>query len=88
MWLLGRGLFRPFGPVGLLIAAYRIWRRLPEARKREIKTHARALAVRVQQGVLVRYAGDRTPDLHLRRASAAASRRRLRQLDVSSRYGR
>jgi hypothetical protein len=26
------------GPVGLLTATYRIWRRLPEARKREIKS--------------------------------------------------
>jgi hypothetical protein len=54
MWLLGRGLFRPFGPVGLLIAAYRIWRRVPEARKREIKRRARALAGRVSGGVFAR----------------------------------
>jgi hypothetical protein len=54
MWLLGRGLFRPFGPVGLLIAAYRIWRRLPEARKREIKSRARALAGRMSAAVLAR----------------------------------
>jgi hypothetical protein len=47
MWLLGRGLFRPFGPLGLLIAVYRIWRRFPEARKREIKMRARTLAGRL-----------------------------------------
>ena len=29
MWLLRRGLFRPFGPAGLAFTAYRIWRRLP-----------------------------------------------------------
>ena len=33
MWLLGRGLFRPFGPLGLALLAYRFWRRLSPARK-------------------------------------------------------
>jgi hypothetical protein len=49
MWLLGRGLFRPFGPVGLGFAAYRVWRRLPEARKQEIKGRARNLATKLQR---------------------------------------
>ena len=44
MWLLGRGLFRPFGPLGLGLAAYRVWRRLPEERKREIKRRVRSVA--------------------------------------------
>jgi hypothetical protein len=44
MWLLRRGLFRPFGPLGLGLATYRAWRRLPEQRKREIKRRVRSLA--------------------------------------------
>ena len=44
MWLFGRGLIRPFGPLGLGFAAYRAWRRLPEQRKREIKSRVRSLA--------------------------------------------
>jgi hypothetical protein len=47
MWLLGRGLFRPFGPLGLAILAYRIWRRLSPARKAELKSRARQVARRV-----------------------------------------
>ena len=36
MWLFRRGLFRPFGPLGLALLAYRIWRRLSPARRAEL----------------------------------------------------
>ena len=49
MWLLRRGLFRPFGPAGLAFTAYRIWRRLPAERKAEVKRRARTLVSKVQQ---------------------------------------
>jgi hypothetical protein len=44
-WFLRRGLFRPFGPVGLAFTAFRIWRRLPAERKDAIKARARTLAL-------------------------------------------
>lgn len=49
MWLFRRGLFRPFGPVWLAIAGYRYWRRLPAARKAELKKRARVLAASIQR---------------------------------------
>ena len=49
MWLLRRGLFRPFGPAGLAFTAYRLWRRLPPERKADLKRRARTLVSRVQQ---------------------------------------
>jgi hypothetical protein len=49
MWLFRRGLFRPFGPAWLAFAGYRYWRRLPAARKAEIKKRARALVTSVQR---------------------------------------
>jgi membrane protein required for beta-lactamase induction len=48
MWLLGRGLFRPFGPLGLALLAYRIWRRLSPARKAALKSRARQVSHRLQ----------------------------------------
>ena len=49
MWLFRRGLFRPFGPAWLAFAGYRYWRRLPAARKAEIKRRARALATSIHR---------------------------------------
>ena len=48
MWLFGRGFFRPFGPLGLALLAYRIWRRLSPARKAELKSRARQVSRRLQ----------------------------------------
>jgi hypothetical protein len=48
MWLLGRGLFRPFGPLGLALLAYRIWRRLSPARRAELRSRAREASRRLQ----------------------------------------
>jgi hypothetical protein len=48
-WFLRRGLFRPLGPAWLAFAAYRYWRRLPAKRKEEIRSRARAFAVRIQR---------------------------------------
>ena len=48
MSLLGRGLFRPFGPLGLALLAYRLWRRLPPARKAELRSRARDVSRRLQ----------------------------------------
>jgi hypothetical protein len=48
MWLLGRGLFRPFGPLGLALLAYRFWRRLSPARKAALKSRARQVSRRLQ----------------------------------------
>jgi hypothetical protein len=48
MWLLGRGLFRPFGPLGLAILAFRLWRRLPPARKAALKSRVRQVSRRLQ----------------------------------------
>ena len=48
-WFLRRGLFRPLGPARLAFAAYRYWRRLPAKRKEEIRSRARAFAVRIQR---------------------------------------
>jgi hypothetical protein len=48
MWLLGRGLFRPFGPLGLALLAYRLWRRLSPARKTALKSRARQVSRRLQ----------------------------------------
>jgi hypothetical protein len=48
MWLLGRGLFRPFGPLGLALLAYRLWRRLSPARKEALKSRARQASRRLQ----------------------------------------
>jgi len=48
-WFLPRGLFRPLGPAWLAFAAYRYWRRLPAKRKEEIRSRARAFAVRIQR---------------------------------------
>jgi hypothetical protein len=48
MWLLGRGLFRPFGPLGLALLAYRIWRRLSPARRAELRSRAREVSRRLQ----------------------------------------
>jgi hypothetical protein len=44
IWLFRRGLLRPFGPAWLAFAAYRYWKRLPAARRAEIKKRAGALA--------------------------------------------
>jgi len=41
IWLFRRGLLRPFGPAWLAFAGYRYWKRLPPARKAEIKRRAR-----------------------------------------------
>jgi hypothetical protein len=49
IWLFRRGLFRPFGPIWLAFAGYRYWKRLPAARKAEIKKRARALATSVRR---------------------------------------
>ena len=51
MWFLRRGLFRPFGPLGLAFTAYRLWRRVPPARKVELKNRTREVARRVRQRV-------------------------------------
>lgn len=51
MWFLRRGLFRPFGPVGLAFTAYRLWRRLSPERKAELKRRTRQVTRRVQQRV-------------------------------------
>jgi hypothetical protein len=48
MWLLGRGLFRPFGPLGLALLAYRLWRRLSPARKAELRSRVRQVSGRLQ----------------------------------------
>jgi len=48
IWLFRRGLFRPFGPAWLAFAGYRYWKRLPPARKAEIKRRARALATKLR----------------------------------------
>ena len=48
MWLLGRGLFRPFGPLGLALLAYRVWRRLSSARKAELRSRVRQVSRRLQ----------------------------------------
>jgi len=48
MWLLGRGLFRPFGPLGLALLAYRFWRRLSPARKAALKSRARQVSRRLK----------------------------------------
>jgi hypothetical protein len=48
MWLLGRGLFRPFGPLGLAILVFRIWRRLSPARKAALKSRVRQVSRRLQ----------------------------------------
>jgi hypothetical protein len=48
MWLLGRGLFRPFGPLGLALLAFRIWRRLSPARKAEVRSRVRQVSRRLQ----------------------------------------
>jgi hypothetical protein len=48
MWLFGRGLFRPFGPLGLALLTYRLWRRLPPARKAALKSRVRQLSRRLQ----------------------------------------
>ena len=45
--IFGGGLFRPFGPLVLALAAYRAWRRLPEQRKQAIKRRAHAFAAKV-----------------------------------------
>jgi hypothetical protein len=44
IWLFRRGLLRPFGPAWLAFAAYGYWKRLPAARRAEIKKRAGALA--------------------------------------------
>jgi hypothetical protein len=49
MWFVRRGFFRPFGPAWLVFAGYRYWKRLPAARKAEIKKRTRALARRLQR---------------------------------------
>jgi hypothetical protein len=49
MWFLRRGFFRPFGPAWLAFAGYRYWKRLPAARKAQIKKRARALATSLQR---------------------------------------
>jgi hypothetical protein len=49
MWFLRRGFFRPFGPAWLAFAGYRYWKRLPAARKAEIKKRARTLATSLQR---------------------------------------
>ncbi len=51
MWFLRRGLFRPFGPVGLAFTAYRLWRRLSPERKAELKSRTRQVTRRIQQRV-------------------------------------
>jgi hypothetical protein len=51
MWLFRRGLFRPLGPAWLAFAAYRYWRRLPATRKEEIRSRARAFAVKIQRAL-------------------------------------
>jgi hypothetical protein len=51
MWFLRRGLFRPFGPVGLAFTAYRLWRRVPPARKAELRRQAREATRRIKQRV-------------------------------------
>jgi hypothetical protein len=42
IWLFRGGLFRPFWPAWLAFTAYRYWKRLPPARKAEIRKRARA----------------------------------------------
>ena len=49
MWFLRRGFFRPFGPAWLAFAGYRYWKRLPAARRAEIKKRTRALATSLQR---------------------------------------
>jgi hypothetical protein len=48
IWLFRRGLLRPFGPAWLVFAGYRYWKRLPPARKAEMKRRARALATKLR----------------------------------------
>jgi hypothetical protein len=48
MWLFGRGLLRPFGPLGLALLVYRFWRRLSPARKAALKGRARQVSRRLQ----------------------------------------
>jgi len=48
MWLFGRGLFRPFGPLGLALLAYRIWRRLSPARKAALRSRVQQASRRLQ----------------------------------------
>jgi hypothetical protein len=49
MWFFRRGFFRPFGPAWLVFVGYRYWKRLPAARKAEIKKRTRALATSLQR---------------------------------------
>jgi hypothetical protein len=62
MWLFRRGLFRPFGPAGLVFAAYRYWRRLPVEQKEEIKMRARAVAARIQRAATRGVTGSESRD--------------------------
>lgn len=48
MWLFRRGLFRPFGPLGLALLAYRIWRRLSPVRRAELRSRVRQASRRLQ----------------------------------------
>jgi hypothetical protein len=50
MWFFRRRLFGgPFWPVGLVFAAYRVWRHLPQSPKREIRRRARVLMAGAQR---------------------------------------
>jgi hypothetical protein len=61
IWLFRRGLFRPLGPAWLAFAAYRYWRRLPATRKEEIRSRARAFAVRIQRALASSSLSSRLP---------------------------